>query len=363
LSDSSSKEKKSKGRRGEKMASILGKRVITGEAKGPSISAVDQFWPKFQSIKVLGKGAFGSVSLVESKDSKETVVVKEIKKTADNTNAVALEIAILERLSKSCGTTPSTVCYITSYQDAGSYYILMRFLDKYVDLATYLMKNRKPIDSDKLGKIACQLMQGLKSIHELGVIHRDIKLSNILINVETMCCKFIDFGLACQLPRCSGNPGTVDSKPPEYIYQSESTGIKGAEAWKAVDIWALGNVLFELAIGYNFYARLAVDFAKTFPEIYALFKTVYPQGYWKYHGGTKTVLPLIINTVNQESKENPYFTSSRAALYLIDANVEPLLSMVIYTMLNYLPEKRVMLDFICTAESGYAISPEMCGAK
>lgn len=85
-----------------------------------------------------------------------------------------------------------------------------------------------------------QIVLGVEYIHSLGFAHRDLKMTNILIDSRQVV-KIIDFGFACSASRIHNMYcGTPSYMPPEIVQ-------KGSYMAKPVDIWTLGCVLYKLA--------------------------------------------------------------------------------------------------------------------
>lgn len=103
-------------------------------------------------------------------------------------------------------------------------------------------------------KIIGGILQGLAYLHKHGMVHRDIKPQNLLINKEpdgTCVSKIADFGLAKQLSEqkelSSQLLGTMEYMAPEQ-FNPEKYGIKG-QLGTNIDLWALGVILFETFTG------------------------------------------------------------------------------------------------------------------
>jgi non-specific serine/threonine protein kinase len=102
-----------------------------------------------------------------------------------------------------------------------------------------------PLQIDKIIDITIQICNGLSAAHKVGIVHRDIKPQNIIINKEGQV-KILDFGLAklkgvSQLTKESSTLGTVQYMSPEQAM--------GKEVDHRTDIWSLGVVFYEMLTG------------------------------------------------------------------------------------------------------------------
>jgi serine/threonine-protein kinase len=94
-------------------------------------------------------------------------------------------------------------------------------------------------------RFACEIARGLGAAHELGVIHRDVKPANVMID-ETGASKVVDFGVARLAGREYSSPkrklvGTLPYMAPEQL--------RGRDIDQRVDVYALGVMLFEMLTG------------------------------------------------------------------------------------------------------------------
>jgi protein-serine/threonine kinase len=136
----------------------------------------------FESIKIIGKGAFGEVRLVQKKDTGKVYALKSLKK-ADMIRKQQVAHVRSERdiLSETC-SIPWVVQLFYSFQDSDNLYLVMEFLSG-GDLMTHLIKH-DIFPEDVTRFYMAQAICGISAIHKLGFIHRDIKPDNMLIDRE-----------------------------------------------------------------------------------------------------------------------------------------------------------------------------------
>ncbi len=150
----------------------------------------------FSTIKVIGKGAFGTVKLVQKKDTGKIYALKALKK-ADMIKRDQLAHIKAERdllaLSENC---PWVVQLYFSFQDPMYLFLIMEYLPG-GDLMSLLIK--EDIFPEETTKFyMAELILAIDFVHSLGFIHRDIKPDNVLIDREGHL-KLTDFGLSTGL--------------------------------------------------------------------------------------------------------------------------------------------------------------------
>ena len=129
--------------------------------------------------KVLGKGAFGKVNLCIHKLTEKLVAIKSLPKeyleTADNNKKLQREISILGMLKH------KNIVRLYETISNDKFLLIITELCSGGDLLSYVRKRRKL--TEPIAKIAFkQILDGLTYCHSKGVVHRDIKLDNILLD-------------------------------------------------------------------------------------------------------------------------------------------------------------------------------------
>jgi protein-serine/threonine kinase len=146
----------------------------------------------FRTVKVIGKGAFGEVRVVQKVDTGKIYAMKTLKK-AEMFKKDQLAHVRAERDVLAESNSPWVVQLYYSFQDSQFLYLLMEFLPG-GDLMTMLIKY-DTFSEDVTRFYMAECVLALEGIHKLGFIHRDIKPDNILIDAKGHI-KLSDFGLS-----------------------------------------------------------------------------------------------------------------------------------------------------------------------
>jgi len=225
-----------------KLRNILNLTRLGCSRRKPIEDAPREFHKLYKIDSVIGKGGFGTVFSATRKKDKLQVAVKEvykakiIKKTADG--KTPLEVALMEQVENVVGV----IKIIDFFEMPESFFIVM---EKFhcQDLFDYISE-RGALSEDKARNIFQQLLETILMCHNNGVLHRDIKDENILIDVKTEKIKLIDFGSATYLHDGLYNDfeGTRVYAPPEWIKYRRYTA-------DGLTVWSLGILLHDMLCG------------------------------------------------------------------------------------------------------------------
>lgn len=229
---------------------------------------------------IIGLGAFGvvyksnKIPKIQQRTLKKTIDTCAIKVipllTISNVSSVYREIYILNMMSSYDKLNPYVVNYYGSFVDDEYLYVVMEYLqgpslnhfitagsDKYSILDC---KNRKE-HVNELFLISHHLSKALQSIHEIGVVHRDLKPGNIMFDGQNNF-KIVDFGFAALVPKSNIDEilkwdnkvvGTYRFSPPEVLSFADDIN------WLYSDYWSMGTVIYFVATGKQFLERSSKD--------------------------------------------------------------------------------------------------------
>ena len=212
----------------------------------------------FKIIKVVGRGSFGKVCLVEYLPTKEVYAMKSLKKDVlieqEQIENTLLEKEILQTIDH-----PLLCQLIFCFQTEERIYFVMPFLNG-GELFQHL-RNFKTFDEEKVRFYSAQIGLALHYLHEKGIIYRDLKPENILMDDQGYL-RLADFGMAKKL---KGNEkATSFCGTPEYLAPEIITG-EGHN--KAADWWSFGILIYEMLCG------LPPFYVENLEKMYELIKT------------------------------------------------------------------------------------------
>jgi serine/threonine protein kinase len=200
------------------------------------------FARRFEIIEEIGKGGMGTVYKAFDSKIREIVALKLLKPE------IASDIEIIERFRNEIKLARQVshrhVCRMYDLDEEWlSIYISMEYVPG-EDLKSFIRRSGHLNEAKAVG-LARQILEGLVEAHRLGVVHRDLKPQNIMIDRDGNA-KIMDFGIARSL-HTKGSTGTgVIIGTPEYMAPEQA---EGRDVDHRVDIYALGAILFEMVTG------------------------------------------------------------------------------------------------------------------
>eukprot|EP00729_Bicosta_minor_P003730 gene3730-1502_t len=196
----------------------------------------------FTYIKLIGRGSFGKVMLAEVHGCDDVVAIKILKKTSvvedDDVVGAFVEKRVLELAS---GSPFLCKLHATFHTDAHLY-----FVTEFVnggDLM-YHIQNQRVFPPKQSRFYAAQILLALWYLHENGVVYRDVKLDNVMLDAYGHI-KLIDFGMAKE-NMFGGARTTTFCGTPGYLAPEI---IKETPYGASVDFWSLGILCYEFLVG------------------------------------------------------------------------------------------------------------------
>jgi tRNA A-37 threonylcarbamoyl transferase component Bud32 len=202
---------------------------------------------KYSLLKRIGEGVFGEVYLAKLKDNSSTHQFA-LKKLAKSHPKFRRTSVFREVNAGKILDHEGVIRFEETFETTSSIYLVMDYFAGYDLYTTLEDRNYKPYSEQTAKGIFKQLVSAVTHCHERGIVHRDIKLENILMDKHGII-KLIDFGLCDfvmdvgnQIRACSDSVGSPAYISPEILQGKPYDGFKA-------DIWSSGVVLYALLFG------------------------------------------------------------------------------------------------------------------
>ncbi|KAI8616588.1 kinase-like domain-containing protein [Chytriomyces sp. MP71] len=193
----------------------------------------------FESLRVIGQGGFGKVFLVRQAKTKIIYAMKVLKKATLVIHTKSIEHTQNERSVLSQLVHPFIVKLHYAFQTPEKLYLILQYAPG-GNLFSHLAKQRM-FHEDTAAFYTAELLLALEHLHTMGIIYRDLKPENVLLDAEGHVL-LTDFGLSKVALETQTICGTLEYSAPEVF---DETGQYG----KAVDYWSLGALLFDMLTG------------------------------------------------------------------------------------------------------------------
>ncbi len=199
---------------------------------------------RYEIVSPLGRGGMGRVYKAFDRVMEEHVALKVLRSEYMRDPAMSRRFVSEIKLARKIGHR--NVCRIHEYGEDGDIRFIVMELLSGMTLKEYL--HDAPLPHDAAYDVSIQVARGLNAVHELGIIHRDVKTANIMID-EAGVAKLVDFGIAKEVSSDLTDPGAAGMImcTPEYMSPEQ---VHGGPASFESDIYALGCVVYEVFTGH-----------------------------------------------------------------------------------------------------------------
>jgi len=205
---------------------------------------------RYKFIEKIGKGAFGTVLLMEDTIVEERLILKFLNANVSTDEEMMKRFVHELRYSRKITHKNVIRIYDFLYM-RGLYAISMEYFPSHT-LGGEIV-GEKPVELKRAVKFGIDIATGMAVAHQAGIVHRDLKPANVLINNEGLL-KIVDFGVAAaqsqgdtQLTKTGYVIGSPKYMAPEQIL--------GKKVDERADIYSLGVILYELFCGVPPYSR------------------------------------------------------------------------------------------------------------
>ena len=224
----------------------VGERVLEIDKLNPG----DVIEGRYKYIEKIGKGAFGTVLLMEDEVVDEQLILKFLNPNVSSDEEMMKRFVHELRYSRKI-THRNIIRIYDFLKLQGCYAISMEYFPSHT--LSGEIPDSKPMDIKKVLQYSRDIAAGMHVAHQAGVIHRDLKPANILVNNEGLL-KIVDFGVAAaassgdtQLTKTGYVIGSPKYMAPEQIL--------GKKVDVTADVYSVGVIMYEMATGIPPYSR------------------------------------------------------------------------------------------------------------
>ena len=203
---------------------------------------------RFQIEDTLGSGAYGVVVAARDSRTGERVAIKKIEKAFEHstyTKRTLRELKIMRLLEHENIIRIKSIQLPKSREEFDDIYVIVELME--TDLSS-IIKSPQPLSDEHVQFFLYQILRGLKFMHSAGILHRDLKPRNLLVNANCDL-KICDFGLARPV---IGDMKVSTSQMTDYVatrwYRAPELLLTYKTYTSAMDVWSVGCIFGELLL-------------------------------------------------------------------------------------------------------------------
>lgn len=218
---------------------------------------IGQIVSNYRLISQIGEGGMGSVYLAEHIYlSNRKVAIKALHKQMLSNEEVRLrfrnEAATLSQIEH------ENIVRIFDYiESQEGYFLIMEFVDG-LTLEDYINNVSGPLNNERAIHVMKMMLKGFGFAHKMGIVHRDVKPSNIIVSNDLSVIKILDFGVAKLLGDNSNM--TKHGTQMGTVYYMSPEQVKGQHVDQRSDIYSLGVTLYQMVTGVNPYQGYTTEY-------------------------------------------------------------------------------------------------------
>ena len=214
----------------------------------PFFRSKEDYKQYYEKGDKIGKGTFGTVFKGKNKITNEIVALKIIDIDESNTEQeieIAINLVVTELKNMEICTNDNSVRFYEYFKNGNQFIIVLELCDD--NLEKIIKRRKKGFSPEEILKIMNQLNNTFKIMVQHNIVHRDLKLENILVKYEdkqkkNFIVKLTDYGVSKQVTTtklCKTHAGTCLTMAPEIL--------EGEEVYdNRCDLWSIGVIIYQL---------------------------------------------------------------------------------------------------------------------
>jgi serine/threonine-protein kinase len=211
-----------------------------------SVSDLPQSVDRFSVVRILGRGGMGTVYLARDQRLDRLVAVKVLHDQDLSSEDRRTRFLREARTAAAIRHPNIATIYEVGETGDGAPFIVMEYCEG--ETLAQRMR-RRPVESAEFLIIARQIAAGIAAAHEAGIVHRDLKSANIMIEPAGQV-KILDFGLAKALPaQMERSAEASSSKLLGTLHYLSPEQVRGQAADERSDLFSVGVILYQMASG------------------------------------------------------------------------------------------------------------------